>query len=100
MPSYSSVFFRVLLVLRSASGRVSKDAGRQTFRSSFETAAVQPPQDEILSNRSFKADRDQLLRFNRKLHRQLLQHVLHKPIDDQTDGFFLRQPALGAVEQH
>src|ERR1700675_1943936 len=29
-----------------------------------------------LSNRTFEADRNQLLRFHREFHRQLLQHVL------------------------
>src|SRR5229473_456825 len=47
-----------------------------------------------------QADRDQLLRLDRELHRQLLQHVLHKTIDHEADGLFLRQPALHAIEQH
>src|SRR4029077_228632 len=74
--------------------------GRQSFLSSFETAAARPPQDEVLSNRTFKADRDQLLRFHRELHRQLLQHVFYKAVDDEADGFFLGKPALHAIKQH
>src|SRR4249919_575915 len=74
--------------------------GRQSFLSSFETAAARPPQDEALSNRSFQRDRNQLLRFHRKLHRQLLQHVLYKAVDDEADGFFLGKAALHAIEQH
>src|ERR1700733_9274938 len=59
-----------------------------------------PPQDEALSNRSFQRDRDQLLRFHREFHRQLLQHVLHKAVDDETDRLFLTQAPLHAVKQH
>src|SRR6185437_8993265 len=62
--------------------------------------AARPPLGEALSDRSFQRDRDQLLRLDRELHRQLLQHVLDKAIDHETDGLFLRQPALHAIEQH
>src|SRR5262245_57655598 len=55
---------------------------------------------EVLSNRTFEADRDQLLRFHRKFHRQLLQHVLYKAVDHEADSFFLAEAALHAVEQH
>src|SRR3984957_12572560 len=82
--------------------RVSKDvANHLSFpHSSFETAAARPPQDEELPKRSLQRDRDQLLRLDREFHRQLLQHVLHKTVDHEADGFFLRQPALHTVEQH
>src|SRR5271169_551506 len=71
-------FFRfssVSLVLRSAKG-----ASRRTWPTIFPShpsrrALSRPPQDEVLSNRSLKRDRDQLLRLHRELHRQLLQHV-------------------------
>src|SRR5437660_6041961 len=53
-----------------------------------------------LSNRPFQRDRDQLLRLDRELHRQLLQHVLDEAIDDEADGLLLAQPTLGAIEQH
>src|SRR5260370_4995447 len=49
---------------------------------------------------AFQRDRDQLLRLNREFHRQLLQHVLDKAVDDNADGFLLAQPRLHAVEQH
>src|SRR3984957_17598666 len=52
-----------------------------------------------LSNRTFEADRDQLLRFPREFHRQLLQHVLDKAVDHEADRLFLAQPALHAIEQ-
>src|ERR1700722_3631557 len=52
-----------------------------------------------LSNRTFEADRDQLLRFHREFHRQLLQHVLDKAVDHEADRLFLAQPALHAIEQ-
>src|SRR5271169_4441677 len=51
-------FFRfssVFLVLRSAEG-----------------------EDDVLTHAAFQRDRDQLLRLDRKFHRQLLQHVLDK----------------------
>src|SRR6202166_1868858 len=51
-----------------------------------------------LSDRTFEADRDQLLRLDRELHRQLLQHVLDKAVNDEGDGLFLAQPALHAIE--
>src|SRR5471030_2606616 len=53
-----------------------------------------------LSNRSFQRDRDQLLRLDCEFHRQLLQHVLDKAVDDETDRLFLAQSALHAIEQH
>ena len=37
--------------------------------------------------------------FNRKLHRQLQEHVLAESIDDQRHGVFLRNAALLQVEQ-
>src|SRR6266567_7465765 len=52
------------------------------------------------SDTAFQRDRNQLLRFHRELHRQLLQHILHKPIDDEAYGFFLGEPALHTIEQH
>src|SRR6516225_5922611 len=55
---------------------------------------------QVLSNRTFERDRDQLLRFHREFHRQLLQHVLHKAVDDQPNRFFLGEAALRAIEQH
>src|SRR5689334_11658128 len=53
-----------------------------------------------LPDAALQRDRDQLLRLDRELHRQLLQHVLHEPVDHEADGFFLRKAALDAVEQH
>src|SRR5882724_4533743 len=93
-------FFRFFLVLRSAEGASRRTWPTIFLSPSFETAAARPPQDEALSNRTFQRNRDQLLRFNREFHRQLLQHVLDKTIDDEADGFFLRQPPLHAIEQH
>src|ERR1700704_4911794 len=91
-------FFRFLfLVLRSAARRVSKDVADNLSSHPSRRLLTQPPQDEVLSNRTFEADRNQLLRFHRELHRQLLQHVLHKAVDHEADGFFLAQAALHAV---
>src|ERR1700716_1354249 len=80
--------------------RVSKDMADNLSSHPSRRPRTRPPQDEALSNRTFKADRDQLLRLNREFHRQLLQHVFHKAVDDEADGFFLGKPALHAVEQH
>src|ERR1700712_4719313 len=52
-----------------------------------------------LSHRSFKRNRQEVLRLDGELHRQFLQYVFAEAVDDQADGIFLRQPALAAVEQ-
>src|ERR1700712_5011830 len=49
---------------------------------------------------AFQRDRNQLLRLDCEFHRQLLQHVLHKAVDHEADGFLLAEPALDAIEQH
>src|SRR5216684_557067 len=76
--SIGIIFFRLLLA-RAAPKALSKD--------------------EALTHAPFQRDRDQLLRFHRELHRQLLQYVFHKTVDDEADGLLLAQPALDAVEQ-
>ncbi|KIU01712.1 hypothetical protein QU38_00215, partial [Staphylococcus aureus] len=53
-----------------------------------------------ITHAAFERDRDQLLRLDRELHRQLLQHVLDEAVDHQRHRFFLRQATLHAVEQH
>src|ERR1700753_3427961 len=70
-------FFRVSFVPRQA----SKDGAK-------------------LTDRSLERDRDQLLRFDREFHRQLLQHVFDETVDHQADGLFLAQAALHAIEQN
>src|SRR5260370_27763347 len=93
-------FFRFFLVLRSAEG-ASRRTGPTIFPSHPSRRALsRPPQDEALPNRAFQRDRDQLLGFHREFHRQLLQHVLHKAVDHEADGYLLAQPALHAIEQH
>src|SRR5262252_370163 len=37
------------------------------------------------TDRSLQRDRNQLLRLDRELHRQLLQHVLDETVDDEAD---------------
>src|SRR4030081_3422204 len=49
-----------------------------------------PSQNEVLSGASLQRDRDQLLRLDRELHRQLLQHVLDEAVDNEADRFLLR----------
>src|SRR5262249_13309542 len=98
--SSAIILFRLILALRSAEG-ASRRAWPTLFPGpSFETAATRPPRMRSLSDRSLERDRDQLLRFDCELHRELLQHVLHKAVDDEADGLFLRQSALDAIEQH
>src|ERR1700730_12397198 len=91
---------RLFLVLRSAEGASRRTQADNLSSHPSRRLLTQPPQDEGLPNRTFEADRDQLLRLDREFHRQLLQHVLHKAVDDEADGFFLAQPALHAIEQH
>src|SRR3954466_16178450 len=87
------VFRSLFLVLRSAVRRVSKDVADNLSSGPSRRPLTRPPQDEGLANRPFQRDRNQLLRFHRELHRQLLQHVLHEAIDHQADSFFLREAA-------
>src|SRR5215471_5123214 len=49
---------------------------------------------------ALQRDRDQFLRFDRELHRELLQHVLDEAVDDEADSLLLAQATLNAVEQH
>src|ERR1700759_4377090 len=79
--------------------RISKDEWYCSIHPSRRLPA-RPPQEEALTDRSLKRDRDQLLRFDREFHRQLLQHVLDEAVDHEADGFFLRKSALDAVKQH
>src|SRR5215510_13755543 len=58
------------------------------------------PGSAALPDRPLKADRDQLLRLDRKLHRQLLQHVLDEAVDHERHRLLLGEAALHAVEQH
>ena len=93
-------FRSLFLVLRSAVRRVSKDVANNLSSHPSRRPLTRPPQDEVYPTDPFQRDRDQLLRFHREFHRQLLQHVLHKAVDDEADGFFLAEAALDAVEQH
>src|SRR5919199_6616058 len=47
----------------------------------------------------FEADLQQLLRLDRELHRQLLQHLAAEAVDDEADRVLLRHAALAAVEE-
>src|SRR5437764_9302036 len=48
---------------------------------------------------ALEAHRQQLLRLDGELHRQLLQHFLAKTVDDQRQRILIREAALAAVEQ-
>src|SRR5437588_3003323 len=52
-----------------------------------------------LTDAAFEADGQQLLRLDRELHRQLLQHLFAEAVDDQRQRVFVRKAALAAVEQ-
>ena len=49
---------------------------------------------------ALQRDRNQLLRFHREFHRQLLQHILDEAVDDKANRLFLAQAALHAIKQH
>src|SRR5207244_11125822 len=53
---------------------------------------------EASSNTPFKADAEQLARFDGKFHRQLLQRLLTEAVDDRGHGVFSREPPLLTVE--
>src|SRR5438552_6793728 len=53
---------------------------------------------EALSNTPFKADAEQLARFDGNFHRQFLQHLLTGAVDDRGHGVFSREPPLLTVE--
>ena len=44
-----------------------------------------------LPDRAFERDRDQLLRLDGELHRQLLQHVLDEAVDDERHRLLRRR---------
>src|SRR3954471_18759906 len=52
----------------------------------------------FLTDRSFQADTEQLLRFDGELHRQLPEHFLAEAADDHVHRVLGRQPALPAIE--
>src|SRR5271166_6766442 len=52
----------------------------------------------LSSHAPFEADRDELLRFDSEFHRQMLQHVPNKAVDDERRRFLCRQAALQAVK--
>src|SRR5260370_36718667 len=47
---------------------------------------------------AFEAHGQQLLSFDRKFHRQLLEHFLAKTVDDQRYRVFRAETALTAIE--
>jgi hypothetical protein len=47
---------------------------------------------------AFERHAQQLLRFYRKLHRQLPEYFLAETADDQSDGVFRRESTLPAIE--
>src|SRR5690348_11961093 len=51
------------------------------------------------SDASFEADAEQLLRFDRELHRQLAEDALAEAVDDHRDGVLSFQPALTKIKE-
>jgi len=51
-----------------------------------------------LPHAAFERDADESLGFRHKLHRQLLDHLARKPVDDQRNRFLFIQAAREAVE--
>src|ERR1700690_1813619 len=52
-----------------------------------------------LADAAFEAHGEKLLRLDRELHRQFLQHLFAEAVDDQRQRVFLREPALPAIEE-
>src|SRR2546422_10435626 len=53
---------------------------------------------EASSNTPFKADAEQLARFDGKFHGQFRQRLLTEAVDDRGHGVFSREPPLLTVE--
>src|SRR5208282_2804654 len=66
-----------------------------TYLLSFERIGARTPS----SDAAFEADCDQLLRLDRKLHRQLLQDIADESVDDQRRRLLRRQSPLQAIEK-
>ena len=60
---------------------------------------TQPSQGENLPHTPLEAHLKQLLRFHRKLHRQLLQNISHEPVHQQRHSRLFADPALARIEQ-
>src|SRR5258707_8373783 len=57
------------------------------------------PADYTSADTAFEAHRQQLLRLDGELHRQLLQDFLAKSVDDQRQRILVLDAALAAIEQ-
>src|SRR6187455_3280899 len=51
-----------------------------------------------LSNTALQRDAQELLRFDRELHRELTKYLAAESADDQVHGVFGREAALPAIE--
>src|SRR5690606_25073414 len=63
---------------------------------------LQPPVSSLppfSTYRPFKTDRQQVLRLDCELHRELLEHGLAETVDDHVDGILLRDAAAQAIEE-
>src|SRR5579863_1994813 len=60
---------------------------------------VTPSSLIVSPDAAFEADGEELLRFDRELHRQFLQHVLAEAVDDQGQRVLVLDAALAAIKQ-
>ena len=58
-----------------------------------------PPEFQILTDRAFEADRNELLRLDRELHGQLLEDLLAEAVNDHADRALGADAAGEEVEQ-
>src|SRR5262249_895993 len=75
--------------VRSMPRRISRPA---VLACRFLTCSITSP------HASFEADAEQLLRLDRKLHRQLAEDLFAEAVDDHIDGILGREAGLPAVE--
>src|SRR5208283_5068179 len=95
-----------MIAATSPSWTVSVSPSR-IFRSPMETwrsliSSMSKPnlsRSKASSDAALERDRDQLLRLDGELHRQLLQHVAHEAVDNQRRRLFCREPTLHRVEE-
>src|SRR6186713_1095283 len=77
--SFKNALARSCRALRSASSRLRLASSSATALSSADMVSPEPRS----ADRTFEADRNQLLRLDRELHRQLLQHVFDEAVDHE-----------------
>src|SRR5437588_12004057 len=95
--SSSDIFHLFLSAIMSAPPR--GDISNRDGRCAVTAAPISCRTGVRSPHAALERNRDQLLRLDGELHRQLLQDVAHEAVDYQRHGLFFRKPALHAVEQ-